>query len=271
MIPVLSQVCSLQSDFATDIAEYSAGQCHSIEVWLTKLETYLQDHSLDDVRTLLTDNGVTVPVASFQGGLLTSQADSRKVSWEHFEQRLALCKQLEISTVVVAADIVRPLSQEDIDRAIVSLSKAAVAAQNKGVRLALEFQSRSAFISNLQTASAIVDDIGSPSLGICLDAFHFFTGPSKLQDIERLSVDRLFHVQLSDVADIPRELATDSHRILPGEGDFGIDGLIAALRDIEYAGTVSIELMNPQIWQVSARQFGEIGMTALRLALGMAE
>ena len=220
MIPVLSQVCSLQSDFATDIADYAAGQCRDIEVWLTKLEAYLQNHSLDDVRALLAEHSVTLPVASFQGGLLTSQADSRAASWEHFTKRLDLCKQLKISTIVVAADIMMPVDQADIDRSILTLSQAAELAQQNGIRLAIEFQSRSAFINNLQTAAIVVEDINSPNLGICLDAFHFFTGPSKLQDLQRVSVDRLFHVQLSDVADVPREFATDSHRILPGEGDF---------------------------------------------------
>ena len=28
--------------------------------------------------------------------------------------------------------------------------------------------------------------------------------------------------------------------------------------------------MNPQIWQIPARQFGEVGMTALRKILGLA-
>ena len=271
MIPVLSQVCSLPSDFSTDIADYAAGQCRAIEVWLTKLETHLEQHSLDDVRSLLDEHQVTLPVASFQGGLLTSQADLREAAWDHFERRLRLCKQLETSTIVVAADIVGPLTQADIDRSVLSLEQAAQLASHNNVRVALEFQSRSGFINNLQTAAAVVEDINSPSLGLCLDAFHFFTGPSKLRDFEQLPAERLFHVQLCDVADTPREFAGDSQRILPGDGDFGITDLIDSLRSIGYAGTVSIEVMDPQIWQVPALQFGEIGITALRMLLGLTE
>jgi sugar phosphate isomerase/epimerase len=181
---------------------------------------------------------------------------------------LGLCEQLKISTIVVVADIVSPLEQTDIDRSLVSLQQAAEAAEKRGIKVALEFQSRAPFINNLQTASAIADDINSPSLGICLDAFHFFTGPSKMQDLERMSVERLFHVQLSDVADVPREFATDSQRILPGEGGFGVPDLLESLRRRGYEGTVSLELMNPRIWQVPAVQFGEIGITALRMLLG---
>ena len=72
MKPALSQVCSLNSPFEKDIEDYAAGQCEAIEVWFTKLETYLETKSLDDARALLAKHRVTLPVASFQGGLLTS-------------------------------------------------------------------------------------------------------------------------------------------------------------------------------------------------------
>jgi hypothetical protein len=39
---------------------------------------------------------------------------------------------------------------------------------------------------------------------------------------------------------------------------------------MEYGGCVSIELMNPQIAQIPALQFGEIALTALRKLLGVA-
>lgn len=270
MIPVISQVCSLQSDFATDIADYAAGQCRFVEVWFTKLETFLETHTIEDVRNLLREHDVTLPVASFQGGLLTSQADSRKLAWEHFEKRLDLCRQLKISTVVVAADIVAPLTQDDIDRAIASLAQVADLAKRTDTKVALEFQSRAAFVNNYETAAAVVADIDSPHMGICLDAFHFFTGPSKLSDLDSHDIERLFHVQLCDVAGVPREFASDTDRILPGDGDFGIQGLLDRLRTCGYAGTVSIEVMDPQIWQIPALQLGEIGITALRMLLGQA-
>jgi 2-keto-myo-inositol isomerase len=43
--------------------------------------------------------------------------------------------------------------------------------------------------------------------------------------------------------------------------------LLARLSEIGYAGPVSIELMNPQIWQIPAAQFGEIGISSLRTLL----
>lgn len=270
MKPCLSQVCSLSSSFETDVEDYAAGQCFAIEAWFTKVENYLQSHSIAELQALLTEHGVTLPVASLQGGLLASQGEQRKAAWGLFERRLGLCQELAIETMVLACDVPAPLVQSDIERVQVSLVQAAQAAGRSGVRLALEFQVGSALGNNLQTAAALVNEVASPHLGICLDAMHFFNGPSKTEDLGLLHRGNLFHVQLCDVADAPRELASDSQRILPGDGDFPLAVIIEHLKRVDYRGHVSVELMNPQIWQIPSRSFGEIALTALRKVLGQA-
>ncbi len=139
-----------------------------------------------------------------------------------------------------------------------------------GVRLALEFQAKATYPNNLQSAAAIIEEIASPHLGLCLDVFQFFAGPSKENDLGYLNVANLFHVQLCDLTGQPREFAADSDRILPGDGDFLLAPIVDRLREIQYAGCVSVELMNPAIWQIPPRQFGEVGITALRKVLGLA-
>ena len=90
------------------------------------------------------------------------------------------------------------------------------------------------------------------------------------EDLALLSEQNLFHVQFCDVADTPREFASDSDRILPGDGDIPLGTIVDHLRAIGYQRYVSLELMNPRIWQISPLQFGEIAMTSLRSSLGLA-
>jgi 2-keto-myo-inositol isomerase len=270
MKPAISQVCSLNSSFEKDIEDYAAGACRAVELWLGKLETYLETHLVDDVRRLLDEQEMAAPVASFQGGLLVSQGEARREHWDHFSRRLRLLRELHVGTLVVACDVVGPLKQQDLERVQTSLTQAAVRAGEQAVRLALEFQASATFGNNLQTAAALVNEIGSPHLGLCFDAFHYYAGPSKAEDLAYLTRNNLFHVQLCDLAGTPREFASDADRILPGDGEFQLQPIIDTLRAIGYDGYISLELMNPQIWQVPARQFGEIGMTALRKLLGQA-
>ncbi len=270
MLPCLAQVSTLNAPFEQDIADYAAGQCKAVELWFGKLETYLESHTVDDVRRLLHLHEIRAPVASFQGGLLTSQGDARRLAWEHFERRLELCRELAIRTIIVAADTNEPLDQAGFERMMVSLALAAKQATPYGIRVAIEFQSSAKLPNNLQTAASLIAQVNHPLLGICLDAFHYHTGPSKAEDLTYLTNDNLFHVQLCDLAGTARELATDGDRVLPGDGDIVLLPIVERLHQINYAGHVAVELMNPQIWRIPPRSFGEIAMTALRKVLGHA-
>jgi 4-hydroxyphenylpyruvate dioxygenase len=267
----ISQVCSLGSSFEADIDGYADAAGSAVELWLTKVEEYLTTHSPADIKARAADRGLKLAAASFQGGLLVSQGEARRVAWDQFQRRVDLCAELGVPVLVVVADFLGPFGQTDIERAQVSLRKAGEAAADRGVKIALEFQARNTFVNNLETAAMLVQAADQSHVGLCLDLFHFFIGPSKFDDLALLSPENLFHVQVSDVGDRPRELATDADRILPGDGDFRLQPVFDQLRRIGYAGAVSLELTSPMFWQIAARQVGEIGLTALRVAMGEAK
>lgn len=268
MQPAISQLCTLNSSFEDDLKGYADASGAAVEFWITKLEDYLNSHSVQQVRDLCAERDMKMAAAAFHGGLLLSQGDARRANWSQFEKRLELCEALGIPTLILTPDFLGPYSGTDIERAQVTLKQAGQAAAKRNVRLALEFQARGTFLNNLQTAVGFVASIQEPAVGICLDLFHFHVGPSKTEDLGLLNAKNLFHVQLSDLADCPREIATDSDRIIPGDGDIPFQSLVQRLKDIQYPGFVSLELANATFWKIPARQIGEIGLTALRMALG---
>jgi 2-keto-myo-inositol isomerase len=270
MKPALAQICTLDAPLEQDVEDYAAGKCEAIEIWVGKLDTYLDHHSPAELRELLARHGVVAPVASFQGGLFGRSSERATEHWAAFERRLVVCRELAVRTLVLAGDIQGPLDDELLQATQATLAKAADLAARNDVRLAFEFQGRAALANNLETATALVEEVGHTHLGLCLDVFQYYIGPSKTEDLAYLTAENLFHVQLSDLSGVPRELATDSDRILPGDGDFQLEPIVGRLRQIGYEGYVSVELMNPQIWRIAPRPFGEIAMTALRKVLGLA-
>jgi 2-keto-myo-inositol isomerase len=270
MRPALGTVCSLQTPLETVLEDYAAGHVDAVDLWLGQADAFLKDRPIAALQDALASHGITPLAASFQGGLLTSQGEARAEHWKTFEGRLALCSDLAIPVLVIAGDAFGPLTAQDLGRLSLSLSEAAKRAADAGLRLALEFDARASFPNNLQSAVALVEDVGLPGLGLCLDWFHYTVGPSKPQDLWLLTNDSLAHVQLSDIADVPREMATDADRILPGEGSSPPADLVRRLAEIGYTGAVAIELHNPALWRVPPRQFGEIAMTALRKLIGQA-
>jgi 2-keto-myo-inositol isomerase len=269
MKPCISEATTMPGSFAADVAALADGGCTAMEVWLTKLENHLEQQSAADTRKLLQDRGMTLAAASYQGGLLLSQGEQRKAHYDHFRRRLELCQQFGIPTLLVVADFAEAVDATALGRAVVSLKQAAQWAAGFGVRLALEFRARATFCASLDTALALVDQCGEPNVGINFDVFHYYTGPSKFEDLGLLAAERLAFVQVCDLAGVPRELATDADRVLPGDGDWQLEPLFKQFQAIGYQGWVSLELLNPTLWNTRASQVAELGMMALRRLPGM--
>jgi sugar phosphate isomerase/epimerase len=168
---------------------------------------------------------------------------------------------------VIAPDFAETPEDEAVGRAVESLGEAAELAGSFGVRLALEFPSRGRFCASLDTAVAMVEQVGSAHLGVCLDVFHYYTGPSKFEDLGHLRPENLAWVQVSDLSATPREVATDADRVLPGDGDFQLGPILEHLARVGYGGGVSLEALNPMFWSIPADRVADVGFQALERTL----
>ena len=263
MIPCISEATSLSTPFDVLLEAWSRAGWTNVELWLTKIEVHLKTTSTQETRKRLSDLGLAVQAASYQGGLLTSLGEQRQSHWTHYQQRLEILQALEIPVLVLAPDFNAEPDQACLGRAIDSLAAAAQAAKPYGVRLALEFPKTGAFCTSLDTALALVTQAGEENLGVCLDLFHYYTGPSKFEDLAYLQPQNLALVQVSDLIGTPRELAKDSDRVLPGDGDFQLVPILDHLQNIGYTGAISLEVTNPAFWDVPADRVADVGRQAL--------
>lgn len=263
MTPCISQVTTLSTPFEDDLPAFSRAGWPATEIWLTKLETFLETHPIAEAKAILDDNGLVAPAASSQGGLLLSHGAQREAHWEHFRRRLDRLQALGVGTLVVVADFASEPTTDDFVRAAGSLVEASELAARHGVRLALEFQKTARFCASLDTTLALIAQSGAENVGVCLDLFHYYTGPSKFEDLGYLSPENLAWMQVSDVGGVPRELARDGDRIMPGDGDFQIAPILEHIQRIGYRGGLSLELLNPQLWDVPAAAVADAGLRAM--------
>ena len=266
----ISQTTTMSAPFGEDVAAYSDVGWPAVEVWLTKLEQHLQTTALEVVASQFAERKIRPVAAAYQGGLLLSQGEQRQAHFDHFRRRLELCQVLGIPTLVVVADLQQRPDVTALSRAVVSLTQAAQWAAGFDVRLALEFRGSDAFCTSLDTAIGLVAECGEPNVGVCLDLFHYYKGPSKSEDLTGLTRQNLALVQFSDVAGVPREFMTDSDRVMPGDGDFDFAPVVETLQRIGYEGYVSLEVTNPVFWQMKVTQVAELGLMALRRVLDRA-
>jgi sugar phosphate isomerase/epimerase len=269
MKPCISQATTLKNAFEADAAVFSRNGWIAVEIWLTKLESFLEGHAPREARAVFESHGIKPVAAAAQGGLLLSRGAERHIHWSDLRRRLELLSELGVSTLIVTPDFVSHVSRDDYSRAAAALGEAAALAATFGVRIALEFQKASALCSCLETAMALIAEAGEAGgAGVCLDVFHYYTGPSKLEDLAYLSRANLAWVQVCDLSGTPRELAGDRDRILPGDGDFQLAPIVEQLGRIGYDGYVSLEVLNPRLWEVDSDRVADLGRRALSRVLG---
>lgn len=102
-----------------------------------------------------------------------------------------------------------------------------------GVQLGIEFM-RYRHIKTLDEAAHIVKATGAPNAKLILDTLHFFRTGHEVRDIASVPADMISFVQLADAPlhSPPIEKLREEaigNRLAPGEGDFPIAELVAAL------------------------------------------
>jgi len=95
--------------------------------------------------------------------------------------------------------------------------------------------------------------IGSPYLGLNFDIGHFYCVKDDPADTVRKLAPLIKHVHLEDIA-----ATRVHHHLVPGDGVIDFRGTLAALKEVGYAGWVTIELYtyheNPDVAAKTARE-----------------
>src|SRR5207302_1935426 len=113
----------------------------------------------------------------------------------------------------------------------------------------------------LDLAIEVVREVDRPNVGMVIDTFHFYAGGSRLDDIARVPIDKLFVVHLNGCEDLPRGQLTDAHRLYPGEGPIPIEAILRALRTNGFDGTCSVEIFRPDYWQQDPHEVARTART----------
>ena len=105
----------------------------------------------------------------------------------------------------------------------------------------------STHIATLTSALSMTRAADHPNLQMMIDFFHFWSGLSKLEDLDLLEPGELAHCHFQDLLDAPRELTDNRYRVIPGDGIAPLDAIIRKLADKGYTGALSVELYRSEI------------------------
>jgi sugar phosphate isomerase/epimerase len=106
-------------------------------------------------------------------------------------------------------------------------------AKARGLRVTLEFMPISS-IKGIREGWAIVEGANRSNAGLCFDTWHYFRSYEDAATLARIPAGKIFEVQLADATKAQRvpDMIEDllRFRLLPGDGEFDIAGIAAALK-----------------------------------------
>ena len=128
------------------------------------------------------------------------------------------------------------------DRAVASLAEVAGFAAEAGVRLAVEPLNRfeTDLVNTVEQGLRLCADTGADNVGLLLDTFHLNIEEKSLPAAVVRAGGRAFHVQ-----------ASENDRGTPGSGHIPWAEVVAALREIGYAGSVVVESFLPTVREIA--------------------
>jgi sugar phosphate isomerase/epimerase len=141
--------------------------------------------------------------------------------------------------------------RENVARHVRRLRPAAKILAERNIGFGLEFvgpaTSRKGkayeFVHTLDGVLELCDAIGTPNMGVLLDAWHWYTSGGTAEDLRELTADKVILVHVNDApAGIPVDEQVDSVRDLPGAtGVIDIATFLRALDAMGYDGPVTPE------------------------------
>lgn len=178
------------------------------------------------------------PRRKHQPTLISSDPDARQRRVEFIRAAIDVTAELGADSVSLwsgAAD--RPAtSVELMDRLVASLREVLDHAESRGVRLAFEPEP-GMFIQTMAQFADLHDRLAHPLFGLTLDVGHVHClGDGDVVEHIRRWRERLWNVHIEDMRRGVHE------HLMFGDGEMDFVSVFAALREVNYAGPVHVEL-----------------------------
>jgi sugar phosphate isomerase/epimerase len=247
----MHEATSAEHDFRTAMEGYARAGIRAVEVDLVKVREFVGAGSQQSARRLLEELDLK-PVSSSNQLFLDEPGPRRMQAVEDLKWKVELDAAIGCDRLVIPSAASERHTEDDYAEVVDNLREAAEIARPHGVTLMVEHTRASTLIGNLRTALKVVRAVDHPNLRVMLDTFHFWSGTSKLEDLELLRQGELHHLHFEDVpAEPPVEVFEQRHRVFPGEGIAPLRSIVEVLKRKGYTGPASLEMFDPAVRALS--------------------
>ena len=161
-------------------------------------------------------------------------------------------------------------SDGNFDGAGVRFGQLCDRAAQHGATIGLEFLPFTNIV-DAADALAVVEAVGRPNGGVCVDIWHHIRGANDLELIRRIPTELIVGVQMSDGAASPAssDYKDDClrNRVPPGDATFDVDGFVTTLLDLGVDRPWDLEVCNDDAWGRPALEHVAACASAMRNVL----
>ena len=245
----MHQFTSAGAGYRKSLEGWAKAGIRQVEPAAGVLDEYLKVETLASAKRLLADNGLTV-VCGAAGVMGLWEPTARFVeNLAAFRKRCEQFAELGAPVVYSPCATAAKFTAEDYGRSVDNIRAVGEVARQFGLKVAVEFVRNSTFIAALPTALRLRREAAHPNFGVLFDCYHFWSGPSKMEDLELIQPGEIIHAHLNDTPDMPRELLDLQTRVIPGDGVAPLARILRKLVDRGYEGPISVELFLPKYQQ----------------------
>jgi sugar phosphate isomerase/epimerase len=220
-----------------------------VEITNVLLDEFLKTNSLASARGVITDLGLNLVHGATGVTELWEPNPNRAAALENLKRRCEMYANMGLRRVYATTATNKKITEEDYKACPENMHDAGEVAKQFNISLRIEFLRTSPFISTLPTILKMKRAAAHPNIVPMLDCYHFWSGLSKLEDLDMIRPEEIGHVHFQDVPDMPRELLDSSTRIIPGDGISPLVRIMGKLSEKGYAGPLSVELFLPKFQQ----------------------
>ena len=219
----------------------------NVELTDVLLDAFLENDTLEGARRLLSDLALRPVSAAAVLPDVWIRGPARAASLETWRKRCEQYKFLGLEKIYCPSITNRPVTPEDFAATPDCIREVGEIARAHELTAMIEFARTSTHLATLPTALRVIREAAHPSVRPMLDFFHFYSGLSKLEDLDLLEPGELAHVHFQDLLAGPRELINNDWRLIPGVGIAPVVPILRKLAEKQYAGALSVELFRAEL------------------------
>jgi 2-keto-myo-inositol isomerase len=242
----MHQFTSARAGYRKSLEGWAKAGIRDVEPSAGLLDDFLNTDTLANAKRVLTDNDLTIVSGAVGVTGLWEPNPNFSTNLDAFKKRCEQFAELGAPLVYSPCATSSKFMTEDYVRCLDNIRQVAEVARQFKLKVAAEFVRNSTFLASLPTALRLHREAAHPNFGILFDCYHFWSGPSKFEDMDMIKPGEIIHAHLSDTQDLPRELLDLQSRVIPGDGVAPLAKILRKLADKGYGGPISVELFLPK-------------------------